>query len=202
MNKNNSQVRNLLILILLPLLCYIYLLVNTYGISHLKAEDNILLIDNFNQAIPNIYNCNFNYFEIKNHMNEGQFTKVRFRKSVTEDPTCFGKITYSGVTPGTKFEELPKDLYIEFGVNQKSGLPLWLFEKNFLIFAIFMSIIIFLQIIFNKKNFFIGFLIIIFFYSLVSFNEQNMFINSSKTYFPNLSTTNEQIFNSWFTNDN
>ena len=87
MNKNNSQVRNLLILILLPLLCYIYLLVNTYGISHLKAEDNILLIDNFNQAIPNIYNCNFNYFEIKNHMNEGQFTKVRFRKSVTEDPT-------------------------------------------------------------------------------------------------------------------
>ena len=155
MNKNNSQVRNLLILILLPLLCYIYLLVNTYGISHLKAEDNIFLIDNFNQAIPNIYNCNFNYFEIKNHMNEGQFTKVRFRKSVTEDPTCFGKITYSGVTPGTKFEELPKDLYIEFGVNQKSGLPLWLFEKNFLIFAIFMSIIIFLQIIFNKKNFFI-----------------------------------------------
>ena len=36
--------------------------------------------------------------------------------------------------PGTKFSDLSKDSYIEFGVSQKLGLPLWLFEEKFLLF--------------------------------------------------------------------
>ena len=119
--------------------------------------------------------------------------KLRFRKSVTGNELCFGKITYTGVTPGTNFSDLSKDSYIEFGVNQKHGLPLWLYEFNFLIFIFTIFIIIIFQIFFYKKNFYVAFIFTILIYSFITFNENNMFINSSKSYFSNTDTTNENF---------
>ena len=86
-------------------------------------------------------------------MKESNFSKLRFRKSATQKDNCYGKITYTGITPGTKFSDLSKDSYIEFGVSQKLGLPLWLFEEKFLLFLIAIFTIIIFQIVFHKKNF-------------------------------------------------
>ncbi len=189
--------RKNLIIYLFFIIFFLVTLINTYGISHLTNEDNYLLIENFSERIPNINNCNFDYFEIKKHIEEADFKKVRFRKSITSDPNCYGKITYTGVVPGTPFNELSKDSYIEFGVNQKFGLPLWLYENNFLIFLTFFISFLFFQIIFIKRNFFSLILIGIFLFLLFTFDNENMYINSSKEYFPNTNTTNEHIFDEW-----
>ena len=187
------ELRLLLTILLFTFFCFLFLLINIYGINHFLDGKNNLLEVNFNKSIPNIYDCNFNYYEMNHHMKEGGFTKLRFRKSVTGNELCFGKITYTGVTPGTNFSDLSKDAYIEFGVNQKHGLPLWLYEVNFLIFIFTIFIIIILQIFFYKKNFYIAFMVAILIYSFITFNENNMFINSSKSYFPNTDTTNENF---------
>ena len=195
-----SQLRNHLIVLLLCFIIFVFLLISFYGLNHLLNDENKLLKEDFSQTVPNIYDCNFNYYEIKTHMKESNFSKLRFRKSATQKDNCYGKITYTGITPGTKFSDLSKDSYIEFGVSQKLGLPLWLFEEKFLLFLIAIFTIIIFQIVFHKKNFFTIYLLTILIYSLYTFNENNMFINSSKIYFPNQETTNSQFFDRWIAN--
>ena len=118
------ELRLLLTILLFTFFCFLFLLINIYGINHFLDGKNNLLEVNFNKSIPNIYDCNFNYYEMNHHMKEGGFTKLRFRKSVTGNEFCFGKITYTGVIPGTNFSDLSKDAYIEFGVNQNTDYHL------------------------------------------------------------------------------
>jgi len=195
------ELRLLLIFLLFTFLCFLFLLINTYGMNHFLDDKNNLLEENFDKAVPNIYDCNFNYYEINHHMKEGGFTKLRFRKSVTGNELCFGKITYTGITPGTKFSDISRDSYIEFGVNQKHGLPLWLYEVNFLMFTFIIFMLIIFQIFFYKKNFFVAFIFTILIYSIITFNENNTFINSSKSYFPNTDTTNENFMQNRLNDD-
>ena len=203
MKKTNIvKFRNSVIIFLFFIIFFLGILVNTYGINHLIDEESYLLSEDFSESIPNIYNCNFNYFEIKKHLEDAGFEKVRFRKSITKDENCFGQIIYTGVVPGTSFNNLSKNSYIEFGVNQKFGLPLWLFENKFLILLTFIITSLFFLIFFLKRNFFAFILIGIFLFLLITFNKENMYINSSKEYFPNTETTNELIFNKWINNAN
>jgi len=51
-----------------------------------------------------------------------------------------------------------------------------------------------LQIFIEKINFYKYFLIIILLYSIVLFDQHNMFINSSRKYFPNENAKNEIFF--------
>ena len=196
--KNFNKLRTLSLIFLTFLFTYLIILFTTYGVNHYTDSEVKFLEDNFSKAIPNIYSCNFNYFSINEHIAHGEFERVRFRKIITTNADCFGKIAYTGITPGTKFDDIDPDSYLEFGVNQKLGYVLWLFEKNFLLFLFFFSTLLLLQSKLVKRNIFKYFLILIFIYSLVNFETHNMYINSAKHYFPNENSKNENLLNSWF----
>ena len=65
-----SQLRNYLIVLLLCFIIFVFLLISFYGLNHLLNDENKLLKEDFSQTVPNIYDCNFNYYEIKTHMKE------------------------------------------------------------------------------------------------------------------------------------
>jgi len=195
--KNFNKLRTLSLIFLTFLFTYLIILFTTYGVNHYTDSEVKFLEDNFSKAIPNIYSCNFNYFSINEHIAHGEFERVRFRKIITTNADCFGKIAYTGITPGTKFDDIDPDSYLEFGVNQKLGYVLWLFEKNFLLFLFFFSTLLLLQSKLVKRNIFKYFLILIFIYSLVNFDTQNMYINSAKHYFPNENSKSVNLLNSW-----
>ena len=196
--KNFNKLRTLSLIFLTFLFTYLIILFTTYGVNHYTDSEVKFLEDNFSKAIPNIYSCNFDYFSINEHIAHGEFERVRFRKIITTNADCFGKIAYTGIIPGTKFDDIDPDSYLEFGVNQKLGYVLWLFEKNFLLFLFFFSTLLLLQSKLVKRNIFKYFLILIFIYSLVNFETHNMYINSAKHYFPNENSKNENLLNSWF----
>lgn len=197
-DKNIFNVKILMFLILTLLFLYIGLLIYVYGLNHLSNSDIDYLKDSFENSIPNINNCNFDYYSISQHMSNWGFEHLRYRKIVSTTPSCFGKILYSGKVPGTQFVDIDLDSFIEYGVNQKLGFVLWLFEKDFLIFLIFFVFLIFLQIVFEKKILFKYFLILIILFSIFKFEDHNMFINSNKSYFPNEETKNLNLMNKWF----
>ena len=180
---------------------YIGLLVYIYGFDHISNPNIDYLESNFENSIPNINNCNFDYYSIGQHMNKWGFERIRYRKIISTTPSCYGKVLYSGKVPGTKFEDIDMDSFIEFGVNQKLGFVLWLFEIDFLIFLIFFIFLAFLQIIFQRRNLFKYFLILIIIFSIFKFEDHNMFINSSKSYFPNEETKNSNLMIKWFENN-
>lgn len=196
--KNFNKLRTLSLIFLTFLFTYLIILFTTYGVNHYTDSEVKFLEDNFSKAIPNIYSCNFDYLSINEHIAHGEFERVRFRKIITTNADCFGKIAYTGIIPGTKFDDIDPDSYLEFGVNQKLGYVLWLFEKNFLLFLFFFSTLLLLQSKLVKRNIFKYFLILIFIYSLVNFETHNMYINSAKHYFPNENSKNENLLNSWF----
>ncbi len=198
MKNFNFKIRISSLIFLIFLLTYLIILFTTYGVSHYTNSEVKFLEDNFSKAIPNIYSCNFDYFSINKHISHGEFEHVRFRKIITTNEDCFGKIAYTGITPGTNFDDIDPGSYLEFGVNQKLGYVLWLFEKNFLIFLFIFSTLLLLQSRFVKQNFFKYFLILIFIYSLVNFDVQNMYINSSKHYFPSENSKSVNLLNNWF----
>ncbi len=180
---------------------YIGLLVYIYGFDHISNPNIDYLESNFENSIPNINNCNFDYYSIGQHMNKWGFEHIRYRKIVSTTSSCYGKVLYSGKVPGTKFEDIDMDSFIEFGVNQKLGFVLWLFEIDFLIFLIFFIFLAFLQIIFQRRILFKYFLILIIIFSIFKFEDHNMFINSSKSYFPNEETKNSNLMIKWFENN-
>ena len=180
---------------------YIGLLVYIYGFDHISNPNIDYLESNFENSIPNINNCNFDYYSIEQHMNKWGFEHIRYRKIVSTTPSCYGKVLYSGKVPGTKFEDIDMDSFIEFGVNQKLGFVLWLFEIDFLIFLIFFKFLAFLQIIFQRRILFKYFLILIIIFSIFKFEDHNMFINSTKSYFPNEETKNANLMIKWFENN-
>lgn len=196
--KNFNKLRTLSLIFLIFLFTYLIILFTTYGVNHYTNPEVKFLEDNFSKAIPNIYSCNFDYFSINEHIAHGEFERVRFRKIITTNADCFGKIAYTGITPGTKFDDIDPVSYLEFGVNQKLGYVLWLFEKNFLLFLFFFSTLLLLQSKLVKRNIFKYFLILIFIYSLVNFETYNMYINSAKYYFPNENSKSVNLLNSWF----
>ena len=177
---------------------YIGLLIYIYGFNHLTNSNVDYLENNFENSIPNISNCNFDYYSISQHMNKWGFEHIRYRKIVSTTPSCYGKVLYSSKVPGTKFEDIDIDSFIEYGVNQKLGLVLWLFEREFLIFLIFFVCLVTLQIIFQRRILFKYFLILIIIFSIFKFEDHNMFINSSKSYFPNDDTKNTNLMIKWF----
>lgn len=177
---------------------YIGLLIYIYGFNHLTNSNVDYLENNFENSIPNISNCNFDYYSISQHMNKWGFEHIRYRKIVSTTPSCYGKVLYSSKVPGTKFEDIDIDSFIEYGVNQKLGLVLWLFEREFLIFLIFFVCLVTLQIIFQRRILFKYFLILIIIFSIFKFEDHNMFINSSKSYFPNNDTKNTNLMIKWF----
>jgi len=196
--KNFNKLRTLSLIFLIFLFTYLIILFTTYGVNHYTNPEVKFLEDNFSKAIPNIYSCNFDYFSINEHIAHGEFERVRFRKIITTNADCFGKIAYTGITPGTKFDDIDPVSYLEFGVNQKLGYVLWLFEKKFLLFLFFFSALLLLQSKLVKRNIFKYFLILIFIYSLVNFETYNMYINSAKYYFPNENSKSVNLLNSWF----
>ena len=198
MKNFDFKIRIFTLIFLTFLFIYLIILFTTYGVNHYTDPEVKFLEDNFGKAIPNIYSCNFDYFSINEHIANEEFEHVRFRKIITTNPDCFGKIAYTGITPGTKFDDIDPSLYLEFGVNQKLGHVLWLFEKNFLLFLFVFLTLLLLQSKLVKQNIFKYFLILIFIYSLVNFDTQNMYINSSKHYFPNENSKSENLLNSWF----
>ena len=177
---------------------YIGLLIYIYGFNHLTNSNVDYLENNFENSIPNISNCNFDYYSISQHMNKWGFEHIRYRKIVSTTPSCYGKVLYSSKVPGTKFEDIDIDSFIEYGVNQKLGLVLWLFEREFLIFLLFFVCLVTLQIIFQRRILFKYFLILIIIFSIFKFEDHNMFINSSKSYFPNNDTKNTNLMIKWF----
>ena len=180
---------------------YIGLLIYIYGFNHLTDSNVDYLENNFENSIPNISNCNFDYYSISQHMNKWGFEHIRYRKIVSTTPSCYGKVLYSSKVPGTKFEDIDIDSFIEYGVNQKLGLVLWLFEREFLIFLLFFVCLVTLQIIFQRRILFKYFLILIIIFSIFKFEDHNMFINSSKSYFPNEETKNSNLMIKWFENN-
>ena len=201
MEKKYLQIRWLMIFVLLLFFSYIVLLINFYGLYHLDNDQINYLDINSKKSIPNIVNCNYDYYSINQHMSSGKYENIRFRKIVTTDSNCYGKVIYSNVVPGTKFEDIKFDSYIEFGVTQKLGFALWLFEKNFLIFLLIALFISVLQIFRKNQNLFLYFFILIFIFSIFVFQKHNMFINSSKIYFPNEGTKNSELITEWFKNN-
>ena len=177
---------------------YIGLLIYIYGFNHLTDSNVDYLENNFENSIPNISNCNFDYYSISQHMNKWGFEHIRYRKIVSTTPSCFGKVLYSSKVPGTKFEDIDIDSFIEYGVNQKLGFVLWLFEREFLIFLVFFVCLVTLQIIFQRRILFKYFIILIIIFSIFKFEDHNMFINSSKSYFPNDDTKNTNLMIKWF----
>ena len=177
---------------------YIGLLIYIYGFNHLTNSNVDYLENNFENSIPNISNCNFDYYSISQHMNKWGFEHIRYRKIVSTTPSCYGKVLYSSKVPGTKFEDIDTDSFIEYGVNQKLGFVLWLFEREFLIFLIFFVCLVTLQIIFQRRILFKYFIILIIIFSIFKFEDHNMFINSSKSYFPNDDTKNTNLMIKWF----
>ena len=198
MKNFNFKIRIFSLIFLTLLFTYLIILFTTYGVNHYTVPEVKFLEDNFGKAIPGIHSCNFDYFSINEHIANGGFEQVRFRKIITTNPDCFGQIAYTGITPGTKFDDIDPTSYLEFGVNQKLGHVLWLFEKNFLLFLFVFLTLLLLQSKLVKQNIFKYFLILIFIYSLVNFDTQNMYINSSKHYFPNENSKSENLLNSWF----
>lgn len=194
MKNKDFSVKTLLIFFLFFVLAYFYQLINLYGISHVELDERRFIEENFENRIPNINNCNLSYFNVEGHISSGGYSNVRYRKIITLNENCFGKVTYTGIAPGTSFDDIDTNQYLEFGVNQKLGFVLWLHERSFLIFFGCLVLIIILQIFLDKINFYKYFLIIILIYSLVLFDQHNMFINSSRKYFPNENTKNEIFF--------
>lgn len=178
-------------------------MVINYGVNHLSSfnENTFNLDKNYKDMIPNINSCNFDYLNIYQHLDNGNFTKTRYRKIITEDESCFGKILYTGVIPGEKFSNLKKNDYLEFGVGQKLGLVLWLFEPISITFLVCIASILFLQILNKKKSLFLYVILIFIIFSTYTFNSYNMYLNSTKKYFPNSNSTNEQIFNELMINN-
>ena len=193
----NKYISIFLILIFL----FVFKMSDIYGLSHFSQEEADFMEQNFSMSIPNINNCNLDYYNLKNHIDKGNFNKVRYRKIITDDENCFGKVLYSGQVPGTQFSELDSETYVEFGVNQKIGYPLWLFEKQFVIFLLLILFVLILQLINKTRNYYLIILIVITIFSILSFSKQNMFINSAKQYFPNENTKNISIMINWFSSN-
>jgi len=194
MKYKNLHLKTLLIFVLFFAFAYLYQLINIYGINHIQSDERSFIEENFEERIPNINNCNLSYYSVNDHISSGGYSNVRYRKIITSDENCFGKVTYTGIAPGTSFNDIDTNQYLEFGVNQKLGYVLWLHEKTFLIFFGTLIFIVVLQIFFEKINFYKYFLIIILLFSIVLFDQHNMFINSSRKYFPNENTKNEIFF--------
>lgn len=197
----NLNIRTLSTIFIVLLTFYLLILISIYGLSHFEDSEVNYLNDNFNESIPNIFSCNFNYFSLTEHLDKEGFEHIRFRKIISTDDECFGKVAYTGISPGTKFNTIERDKYMEFGVKQKLGYVLWLYEKNFLVFLLFFLILVIIQIKFVHKNFFIYFLLLIFTYSFINFDKHNMYINSAKHYFPNENVKNSSLMNNWFYNN-
>ena len=70
-------------------------------------------------------------------------------------------------------------------------------KKLFAFLFVFLTLLL-LQSKLVKQNIFKYFLILIFIYSLVNFDTQNMYINSAKHYFPNENSKSENLLNRWF----
>ncbi len=194
MKNKYFNVKTLLIFFLFFAFAYFYQLMNLYGISHIGLDEQRFIEENFENRIPNINNCNLSYYNVEGHITSGGYSNVRYRKIITSNENCFGKVAYAGIAPGTSFDDIDTNQYLEFGVNQKLGFVLWLHERSFLIFFGCLVLIIIFQIFLDKINFYKYFLIIILMYSLVLFDQHNMFINSSRKYFPNENTKNEIFF--------
>tara|TARA_Y100001970_G_scaffold268270_1_gene359324 strand:+ start:1365 stop:1820 length:456 start_codon:yes stop_codon:yes gene_type:complete len=141
--------------------------------------------------------CYYDYYNVRNSFNENEISessKIRYRKEITLNQDCLGKVSGVNIIPGTKLEEIEPGTYISFNVNQSKIFNLWLFEVDFLIFLSLFMTLLFAHVVLFRKELFNVILLIIFIYSLVSFSSENMFINSPKKYFPNQDVTNSNIF--------
>ena len=116
---------------------------------------------------------------------------------ITMNKDCFGKIAYSNLTPGKNFDTIEQKEYLEFGVYQKLGLNLWIYEKTFIYFVFLLFVLFIAQIVFKNTNLYYLFLSLIFLYCLYVFSVENMFINSGQKYFPNIGTSSFEILNRW-----
>ena len=190
------------IFFLLFFLSYLFSLVLIYDIEHTSGVSESYLIENFSNRIPNFNSCNLDYYSTSTHINDGGFTKVRYRKIITKEERCLGKILYSSVDLGKDFKDIDKNQYIEFGVGQKLGFNLWLYETKTLMFLFCILLIAIFQIFLQKRNLFIFFVLSVFLISLLSFNEQNMYINSKNKMLPNIDTSNENLMIDLVKNDN
>lgn len=196
---NSKTLRKSILFNLLAIIFYILLQINNYGTDQFSSESEKYFIDNFSNEIPNINNCNLDYYNFSNHINKSSinFKKVRYRKMITINKDCFGKIAYSNLTPGKNFDTIEQKEYLEFGVYQKLGLNLWIYEKTFIYFVFLLFVLFIAQIIFKNTNLYYLFLSLIFLYCLYVFSVENMFINSGQKYFPNIGTSSFEILNKW-----
>ncbi len=186
---------------LLFFLSYLFSLVLIYDIEHTSEINTSFLKENFSNRIPNFNSCNHDYFNTSKHINDGGFTRVRYRKIITKEESCFGKILYSSVDLGKDFKDIDKNQYIEFGVGQKLGFNLWLYETKTIGFLFCIFLISIIQIFLQKRNLFIFFVLSVFLISLLSFKEQNMYINSKNNILPNIDTSNENLMIDLVQND-
>ena len=101
---------------------------------------------------------------------------------------------------GTQFSELDSETYVEFGVNQKIGYPLWLFEKQFVIFLLLILFVLILQLINKTRNYYLIILIVITIFSILSF--QNKICSLIlQAVFLNENTKNISIMINWFSSN-
>ena len=194
MNKKEK----LSLLLFLTLLLYVLSLVWVYKGGHFNnslPENNL---DTINNTVPNINNaCFYDYYNIKKYLEENEvveLSSIRYRKEITLNKSCYGKVSGINIVPGTKLENLEPQTYISLTINQPRIFNLWLFEIEYLIFFSLFMMIIFVHIILFRKEIFNLILLLILIYSLTSFSSENMFLNSPKKYFPNPDVTNSNIF--------
>ena len=190
-----------LIVFLVVSLIYLFLNIMVYSLNHIQEQSNLIYYDSFVNQIPNVNNCNLDYFNFSEHIESGNFENVRYRKIVTVDDNCFGKVLYSSVDLGKEFKDIDKNQYIEFGIGQKLGFNLWLYETRTLWFLFYILLISIFQIFMKKRNLFIFFLLSVFLISFLSFNDQNMFLNSKNKILPNIDTSNENLMIDLVQND-
>ena len=103
MNIFNLNIKTLATILFILLTLYLTILISIYGLSHFEDSEINYIRENFKESIPNIYGCNFNYSSIKEHLDKEEFEHIRFRKIISTDEECFGKVAYTGFAPGTKF---------------------------------------------------------------------------------------------------
>ncbi len=127
----NLHLKTLLIFALFFVFTYLYQLINIYGISHIQSDEQNFIEDNFEERIPNINNCNLSYYSVNDHISSGGYSNVRYRKIITTDDKCFGKVTYTGIAPGTNFNDIDTNQYLEFGVSQKLDMYCGFMKKLF-----------------------------------------------------------------------
>ena len=62
----NLNIRTLSTIFIVLLTFYLLILISIYGLSHFEDSEVNYLNNNFNESIPNIFACNFNYFSLIN----------------------------------------------------------------------------------------------------------------------------------------